>query len=69
MIHPFKRLETSWNARTPKFLHNRTKENLIFQLTLTALLLIGINLKGWWDDRQEKKRLRLKSNVIKLTTN
>ena len=41
MYHPFKALEASWNARTPVWLHNRTKENLIFQLIATALLLVG----------------------------
>ena len=41
MFRPFKSLETAWNARTPVYLHNRTKENFIFQLLLAAVIILG----------------------------
>lgn len=56
MFHPFKRLETAWNARTPVFLHNRTKENLIFQLIMAMMLILGMYAKDKYDERQETKR-------------
>lgn len=59
MYHPMKALERKWNAHTPKFLHNRTKENLIFQLTLTALILIGMNVKPWLENRSRKREAAL----------
>jgi hypothetical protein len=49
----FKRLEESWNARTPKILHNRSKENILFQLALTVLFLIGMIFK----DRQYERKM------------
>jgi len=52
----FKRLETSWNTRTPVWLHNRTKENIIFQLSICVLLIFGMYTKDWNDRRLEKKR-------------
>lgn len=56
MFRPFKRLENAWNARAPVYLHNGTKENIIFQLALVVLLTLGLNLKEKWDERQAKKR-------------
>lgn len=58
----FKRLETSWNAHTPKFLHNRTKENLIAQLICTVLLIAGFVAKDKWDARQERRRYNTNDN-------
>lgn len=55
MFRPFKRLEAKWNAHTPKILHNRTKENLIFQLSLVAVMLLGYWVKDWWDERRRKE--------------
>lgn len=56
----FKRLETVWNARTPVYLHNGTKENFLFQLMLVLMFLFGYTA---WDKykerRDEKKRERL----------
>lgn len=54
----FKNLESKWNARTPKFLHNRTKENLIFQLTLVGVGISGLYLKDWYDQRVIEKYVR-----------
>lgn len=56
MFHPFKRLERSWNAHTPKFLHNGTKENIIFQLTLTVLMLLGFYAKDKVEERRQKRQ-------------
>lgn len=56
MYHPIKRFESAWNASTPEYLHPRTKENMIWQLKLTALLLAGMWAKDWWDMRQEAKK-------------
>ena len=52
----YKRMEATWNAHTPAILHPRTKENIIFQLTLTAALIVGLGTYDWWKDRQERKR-------------
>jgi hypothetical protein len=54
----FKRLEAAWNARTPKYLHNGTKENFLFQLALTVLMLLGIWAKDEWEERQRRNRLK-----------
>lgn len=54
----FKRLEESWNDRTPVYLHPRTKENIIFQLILTVVFVGGWMTIQEWRDRREFKRLR-----------
>jgi hypothetical protein len=56
----FKRIETAWNARTPVYLHNRTKENFIFQMILLGLLFGG--LMGW-DKYQERREARKKNTT------
>ncbi len=38
----FKKAEAAWNARTPVYLHNGTKENVVFQLALTVILVGGM---------------------------
>lgn len=59
----FKRIDTAWKSRTPTYLHNGTKENLIWQLKLTAVLVAGMWAYGWYEDRQEQKKYKnLKSN-------
>jgi hypothetical protein len=55
MYHPMKALERKWNAHTPKFLHNGSKENIIFQLALTALFLLGFYGKDWLQERSRKR--------------
>lgn len=52
----FKHLEAAWNARTPVYLHNRTKENIIFQLALTVVVVGGLIAYDEWKDRQEQKK-------------
>jgi hypothetical protein len=54
MWHPVKRLESSWNAHTPVYLHNGTKENFVFQLMLTVLLLFGIH----WKENREMRAFK-----------
>jgi len=48
----FKKLEAAWNARTPVWLHNGTKENLIFQIG-TAVVLIGAMTA--WDEYKNRR--------------
>jgi len=36
----FKKAETAWNSRTPVYLHNGTKENVIFQIA-SATVIVG----------------------------
>ena len=55
----FKKLEAAWNARTPVYLHNGTKENFIFQLVLTVLLVGGMIAKDSYDQRKARRRLYL----------
>jgi len=47
----FKKLETAWNARTPVYLHNGTKENLIFQFGLLGIVL---GIMWMWDRHHEQ---------------
>lgn len=54
----FKRIETAWNSRTPSYLHPHTKDNLVWQLKLTGVLLAGMVAKDYYDERQFQKRLR-----------
>lgn len=42
MYRPLKRAEAAWNARTPEYLHNGTKANLIWQIKMTAALLLAM---------------------------
>lgn len=51
----FKKLETSWNAHTPKFLHNGSKENFIFQLSLVGVILVGGYVYDKYVERQERR--------------
>jgi hypothetical protein len=55
MIHPMRAIERKWNAHTPKFLHNGSKENIIFQLTLATLLVLGMISKDWLEKRSQKR--------------
>jgi hypothetical protein len=54
-----KRLELWWNARTPVWLHNGTKENIIFQLSGLVLFILGFHAKDWWERRQWDKNYRI----------
>jgi hypothetical protein len=46
--------------RTPAWLQSRTKENVIWQLAMAALLLAGMYAKDYYDEHKEKQnRLRL----------
>lgn len=55
MYHPLKSIERKWNAHTPKFLHNGSKENIIFQLTLVALIFLGFVVKDKVEERSRKR--------------
>lgn len=54
----FKKLEASWNSRTPVYLHNGTKENLIFQLALAVVLCGGMIAYDEWKDRKQLRYLK-----------
>ena len=56
MYRPFKQLETAWNARTPEYLHPRTKANVIWQLKITAVMLVGFVVYDEVQYRLEKRR-------------
>lgn len=62
----FKNLERAWNARTPVYLHNRTKENFIFQLALVALMLAGFYAKDKYDERKRDKELQRLENQSEI---
>lgn len=49
----FKTLESKWNAHTPVYLHNGTKENIMFQLALTVILLGGMAAYDAYRDRKD----------------
>ncbi len=53
----FKTFATAWNAHTPDYLHPYTKENLIWQLKLAAVLMVGIIVYEEVQHRMEQRRL------------
>ncbi len=57
----FKRLELWWNARTPVWLHNGTKENFLFQFGAAVIIVGVIIAKDEWEERQRLKRLNAPS--------
>ena len=54
----FKKIETAWNSRTPVWLHNHTKENLVFQLGATVVFCGGMIAYHEWQDRRALKKLK-----------
>lgn len=52
----FKRLETAWNSRTPEYLHNGTKANIIWQLKMTALFIVGMYVHDKAQDFRQNRR-------------
>lgn len=48
----FNTLEAKWNARTPVWLHNGTKENIIFQLTAAVVLCSAMFA---WDEYKDRR--------------
>ena len=62
----FKFKEADPTRRTPVYLQNHTKENFVWQLKLTGVLLIGMwgydYAKTKWEDRQR----RLNKNPLDL---
>lgn len=48
----FKKLEVAWNARTPVWLHNGTKENLIFQISTAFILCAAMYA---WDEYKNRR--------------
>ena len=58
-----KKLTAAWNARTPDYLHPYTRENLVWQLKLTAVLIVVLSGKSAYEEYQErKKRARWSAN-------
>lgn len=47
----------TWNAHTPEYLHPYTKANVIWQLKLTGVLLVGLIGYEILKERREHKRL------------
>lgn len=58
----FKKAELAWNARTPIWLHNGTKENLIFQLGFTVVLIGVMMAHDAYKDRRDFPSLHDKTN-------
>lgn len=54
-----KKLEAAWNARTPIWLHNGTKENLLFQLGLGLVLIGGMMARDAYQDRRIRREREL----------
>lgn len=54
----FKNLETWWNARTPVWLHNGTKENIMFQLGATVIIIGAMTAYDEWKYRRELQQIR-----------
>lgn len=52
----FKFIENWWNARTPKFMHNGTKENIIFQVIATVMVLLGMHARHKAQERRWRKK-------------
>lgn len=50
-----KKIEAIWNAHTPTYLHPYTKENLVWQLKLTGVVIIGVVAYEAWTEHQMRK--------------
>lgn len=58
------RITQAWNSRTPVYLHNGTKENLIFQLSLIGAFLAFMFARdkvrdARWRKAQTKSHLKI----------
>ena len=52
----FKKLEKSWNSRTPVWLHNGTKENLIFQFGATGVMVVAMYAYSKYEEYKERRK-------------
>lgn len=52
----FKTIESSWNSRTPSYLHPHTKENILWQLKLLGVFLVAMAAKDAYNERQLRKK-------------
>jgi hypothetical protein len=59
----FKRLENWWNARTPVWLHNGTKENFAFQIGMTLLIVLGFYAKDKLEERRTRRKYGLEPHA------
>jgi flagellar biogenesis protein FliO len=51
----FNRIGNTWKAHTPKVLHPYSKENIITQIVLGLLFVLGLIVKTEWEDRKFRK--------------
>lgn len=52
----FKQFGKAWKTHTPKYLHPYTKENILAQIAVATVLVVGMMAHDEWKVRQEKKR-------------
>jgi len=58
MFRPLKKLETAWNSRTPDYLHHGTKQNIIWQLKITAGMLAAMWIYDWYETWRNKRNYK-----------
>lgn len=47
------------SRRTPTYLQANTKENVVWQLKLLPVLLLGIFARDWWEDRHYRRARKI----------
>lgn len=70
MFHPFKKAEAAWNARTPVWMHNKTKENIIAQLIAAVVLLVSYCIYDEYKERKtaaaRRRKLNIEEHIVKI---
>ena len=54
----FDKTVAAWNTRTPDYLHPNTPENIVWQLKLLAVMLVGYEVGNQIRDRVQDRRRR-----------
>lgn len=58
--------EADPTRRTPVYLQNHTKENFVWQLKLTGVMLVGLWVYEYADTKLEDRQRRLNKNRLDL---
>ena len=63
----FKRAGAAWNSRTPVWLHNGTKENLIAQIGAAIVICVALGLYDEYKSRRDFPEMyNRRAEVIEL---
>lgn len=54
------------SRRTPTYLQAYTQENLVWQLKLTPVVILGVMAYGWWQDNEFEIKRKLKNRKSRV---